>query len=166
MSSDQLICSMLHGLGIEAIIESVCETLAQWTARPVPDAVAVIPPRRCAPWIEVARHPTQRPDRDVPGQHGPDGRTKLLGGHPPRPGERDHLSSGMHPGVRPTARGYGDARTTVEVGQCTLQFSLDGAAARLSLETGKLGAVIFDPCAVPHGAALSGALHLVRPATT
>ena len=80
----------------------------------------------------------------------------------PRPGERDHLARGMHPGVRPTRPGDPDAPATVEVGQHAFDLSLDGPSARLGLEAGELRAVVFDPCAVPHGAALSGDLRLVR----
>jgi hypothetical protein len=68
----------------------------------------------------------------------------------------------MDPGIRPTGHFDPNRGLTRQVGQHALQFSLDGPTSRLSLEAGKLRTFIFDPCAVPHGAALSGVLHLVR----
>jgi hypothetical protein len=68
----------------------------------------------------------------------------------------------MHPGVRPTGRFDPKAWPTRQAGEDALQLSLDGPTTRLSLEAGELRAVIFDPGAVAHGAALSGVLHVVR----
>ena len=165
MPPDQLVGGGLHGLDIEVLVESVglsaraagCAVLSRWSSG-TPSASPRGEGRSPRPPVAGAR--SRHPGAATPRCAGP----SRLPGHVPRPGERDHLSSGMHPGVRPTGRGDPDASTTIKVGQRTFQLSLDGPTARLGLEAGELGAVIFDPCAVPHGAALSGGLRCGRSA--
>ena len=164
--ADQLLGGPVHGFDIERFVEFVDGAPAERPMRSRPDAVAILPPRRSATRIEVERYPRQRPDRDVRRQQCPDRLTELRRGHPADPGESDHLAGGMDPGIRPTGHVESDGGLTRQVGQHALQLSLDGPTTRLRLEAGELRAVIFDPCAVPHGAALSGVLHLVRRSLT
>jgi hypothetical protein len=63
----------------------------------------------------------------------------------------------MHPGVGSTGSVNPQANASGEAGQRSFQFPLDGPRSRLSLEPGEVRAVVFDPCPVTDGRALSGA---------
>jgi hypothetical protein len=73
-------------------------------------------------------------------------------------GESDHLLASVDAGVR-ASRAL-DAHPAVgrELGEGRFDLSLNGPGLGLDLEACEVSAVVFDPCAIPNGAALSGDL--------
>src|SRR5450759_3616116 len=63
----------------------------------------------------------------------------------------------MNPGIGSTRRIDSDPVSTGDRCQRSFEFSLDRPCSRLNLEPGEVRAVVFNPCPVPHGHALSDA---------
>ena len=102
MPTDQGHRGPVHRRHIEPLPDTQGVPLAEWAPRSVPDGVSVLPSHRSAAWLEPDLHPAQWPDRDIRRQHRPDGPTEHRGrDDPPAPGECDHLSTGVDPGIGP-----------------------------------------------------------------
>ena len=114
-----------HRGDIERVPHPERVALAERTARPVPDGVAVFPiPRRIAR-VEPGRDPLQVTDRDIRREERIERPTQLLRRGPTPIGECDHLPGGVDPGVGPSRRVDRRRPGGVESGQRGLEFSLD-----------------------------------------
>ena len=122
--------------------------LAKRAARPVPDGVAVLPvPRRIA-GVEPGRAGRRSWIATSGGRSASSARPSSVVGEPPVVGECDHLSAGVHAGIRPAGPVDPLRRPVAEAGQRGLQDPLDRPFPRIDLEPGEVRSVVFDPRAI------------------
>ena len=146
-----------HGCLVELLADPQSGPLPERAALTVPDRVAVLAPDG-PPRLETSHGCTEVTDRDVPGEQGVESALEVSARKAAPVVEGDHLTECVDAGVGPTRRRDAHTPPTGHVGERRLQLSLDRPGPRLLLEPGEGRAVVFDPRAVPHGAALSGEL--------
>jgi len=147
-----------HRRDVKVITDAEGMSLAQRTLRPVPDQVAVFPMPGPVTRVEASIDSAQRPQADVRWKQARECSSELLAPEAPVVGECDHLTSGVDSGVRPSRAIDTHPAPRREARQSAFQLSLHCPPSGLQLEAGKVSSVVFDPCAVTNGAALSGRL--------
>ena len=131
--------------------------LAKRAARPVPDGVAILPVSRRIAGVEADRRPSHPADRDVGREERIERPFQLRLREASFVREGDHLSAGMHAGVRSAGPVDPLSRPIAEPVQRVFEDPLDRPFSRLDLEPGEVRSVVFNPRHVPHGDALSSA---------
>ena len=152
-----------HRGGVERDPHPERRSLVERAARPIPDGVAIFPVSRRAARVEAGRRPSHPADRDVGREERVERPFQLRRRQASLVREGDHLSAGMHAGVRPAGPVDPPRRPVAEPAQRVLEDPLDRPFPRLHLETGEVRSVIFDRCAIAHRDALSGAWSSLRP---
>ena len=156
VSADQQPCCPVHGLDIQRSPDPERETLVQRTAGAGPDGVPIFPLPGGVARLETQPHADQWAYGDVPWEHRIQRPSELIPRESSLVREGDHLPAGVDARVGPARAIDPDATSVRQAGECRFEFSLDGPALALQLEAAELRAVVFDPRAVAHEAALSG----------
>ncbi len=152
------LCRLAHRLQVEWPLDAECVPLPERALRSVPDQISVLAIPGPVARPEVHSYPAQRPDGDVAGKCRRERLVELSAVEAAAVGERDHLSTSVDAGIRAPRSLDRYPASCRELGECRFELSLDGPGLGLDLEACEVSAVIFDPRAVPNGAALSGDL--------
>jgi hypothetical protein len=155
-------CRRDHRRYVKRFPDAERVALTQRTIWTVPDDVAVFAPLRSVAWLEATIHLAQPTKTDVRRYEPTKRSLQLIRTQLAAVGESDHLLTGVDTGVCSTGAIDSDAGITRKPSQSAFQRSLDRPGTCLHLEAGKVSSVVFDPCAVTNGAALSGALSGAR----
>ena len=166
MPADEGLPGSLHRGRIERVPDPERITLAERTARPVPDGVAVLPIPCRATGLELGRRLSEVADDDIRGQEAVQGRLERRSVQPSRVGEANHLPGGMDTGIRSAGRVHRPTNPIAEARQRGFELPLDRPDPwLLHLEAGKIRPVIFDGGAEAPRGGLSSTCLVADPAT-